>query len=333
MSSTNLSVLSSVSSWLSHDHAVFLITVLNTWGAAPRPAGSLFAFNLTQGQQIGSLSGGCVEEALIDHLVSLAELAAFSTLMPCLKRYGDAEDDSGISLPCGGVLELLIEPLQPVDSVHIDGLLNRLNEQKPACRKLMYTMNSRLVSRSIPDQLSQPGKFPVLQFDPLTFTLQHRLDPTYRLLIVGAGDVAYYLSDMARSVEFSVTLCEPRVDILNRLPDHYRAQHAIVNALPDDLIRKEFNDEFTAIVCLSHDPRVDDMALIEALQHSRAFYVGAMGSLNTSQARRQRLRSLGLNESHLSKLNAPIGLDISSKTPPEIAISILAQLIRQRGSH
>lgn len=333
MSSINLSVLSTVSAWLSKEHSVFLITVLNTWGAAPRPAGSLFAFNVTQGKQIGSLSGGCVEEDLIDYLVNMTQLNAFSTLKPCLKRYGHGEDKSGISLPCGGVLELVIEPLREEDSTHVDDLLDLLNNQKPACRTLKYTMDSGQVNLSILGQLSQPGKFPTLQFDSLTFTLLHRLDPAYRLLIIGAGDVAYYLSDMASSVEFSVTLCEPRIDILNRLPDHYRAQHTIVNALPDDLIRKEFNDEFTAIICLSHDPRIDDMALIEALQHSQAFYVGAMGSLNTSQARRKRLLSLGLSEAHLYRLNAPIGIDISSKTPPEIAVSILAQLIKQRVNH
>lgn len=333
MSSINITTLSCVAEWLKKNQSVFLATVINTWGASPRPVGSLFAFNATEKKQIGSLSGGCIEEHLIQYLMEIHECGNFSLLKPFLKRYGADDKDLTIFLPCGGVLELLIEPLSSdQDTVHILTLLKRLKKQQQVFRYLSFEPSPAGVIRSVLKQHQFSKKDPVLQFDPLRRTLLHRLDPTYRLLIVGAGDVAHHLIQAARSVEFAVTLCEPRTEILNRLPEAYRSNCSIENTLPDDLIKARFNDEFTAIVCLSHDPRVDDMALLEALENSSAFYIGAMGSVKTSEARRQRLQSLGLNAQNLARLHAPIGLNISSKTPSEIAISIIAELISKRFS-
>ena len=329
MSSLNITVLSSVSRWLSQRNPVFLVTVIKTWGAAPRPVGSLFAFNLSEGSQTGSLSGGCVEEDLLQYLSQLTVDADFSSLKPHLKRYGDAQDNSGIRLPCGGVLELLIEPLSTFDLKVINHLLDQLTKHQAACRRLEYNKLSGMVQRTVFTADPQE-RLPVLAFDSESFTLVHRLNPSFRLLIVGAGDVARYLAEFAATVDFTVTLCDPRKDVLKRLPELNESSFNIVNALPDDLIRGDFKDHYVAIVCLSHDPRVDDMALIEALQSSNAFYVGAMGSANTSANRRERLLSLGITEAELAKLRAPIGLDIHSKTPPEIAISIAAELIKQR---
>lgn len=339
MSSINITVLSTVSAWLEKNQFVFLVTVINTWGASPRPIGSLFAFNAQAQKQIGSLSGGCIEEHLIEHLVEKMHLLtksqsdSFSSLKPFLKRYGADDKELNISLPCGGVLELLIEPLSSAeDALHISTLLKRISKQQQVFRHLNFRATEASVVRSVLDKHELTQQSQVLQFDRENAVLIHRLDPAYRLLIVGAGDVAHYLIQAAASVEFAVTLCEPRKEILNRLPEIYQSNVSVVNALPDDLIKAHFNDEFTAIVCLSHDPRVDDMALLEALENSRAFYIGAMGSVKTSEARCKRLKSLGLNKENLARLHAPIGLDISSKTPPEIAISIIAQLINKRFS-
>ena len=334
MSSINITVLSSVAQWLKKQHSVFLVTVIHTWGASPRPVGSLFAFNLQEQQQVGSLSGGCIEEHLIQYLVEKSQSEPALLKQPILKRYGAADGDLAISLPCGGILEVLIELLStPADNEHIDILLNNLNKQQRVMRCVEYNNTEQTILRSAiyPSESFQHNS--VLLSDPVRGLLQHCLAPSYRLLIVGAGDIAHYLKQAAVTVEFAVTICEPRKEILQRLPGIYQLNTEIINALPDDLIKSSFNDAFTAIVCLSHDPRVDDMALLEALTNSKAFYIGAMGSLKTSEARRMRLRSLGLNDTELSRLYAPIGLDISSKTPSEIAISIMAQLISKRFAH
>lgn len=341
MSSINITVLSALSAWLEKGQAAYLVTVINSWGASPRPIGSLFAFNAEKQKQIGSLSGGCIEDHLIQYLVEKMHLAEksqssrFAVMKPFLKRYGadDKDKELNISLPCGGVLELLIEPLSSAaDALHVNTLLDRLKNRQTVVRHVKFLVSEESVIRSVIGRHEQTQQDRVLQFDPENSSLTHRLDPAYRLLIVGAGDVAYYLIQAAASLEFMVTLCEPRKEILNRLEETSQSIVSIVNELPDDLIRSGFNDEFCAIVCLAHDPRVDDMALLEALENSRAFYIGAMGSAKTSDSRRKRLLSLGLKLEQLQRLHAPIGLDISSKTPPEIAISIMAELIHKRAN-
>lgn len=332
MSSINISVLTTVSTWLSKGDSVFLVTVIRTWGASPRPVGSLCAFNINLHKQTGSLSGGCVEDDLISYLYRLDAETDFQNLKPHLKRYGDAQDNSGIRLPCGGVLELLIEPLQAEDQHFINNLLTKLCKHEATYRQLSFDRKSGKVERISLDDNCHVTQGEVLKFDEDAFTLLQRLNPGFRLLIVGAGDVAGYLGEFAAKVDFSVTLCEPRKEVLKRLPEISDVFSNIVYSLPDDLIRNDFRDEYTAIVCLSHDPRVDDMALMEALQNSKAYYIGAMGSAKTSQTRRQRLLSLGLSEKQIAPLHAPIGMDIHSKTPPEIAISIIAELIKHRVS-
>ena len=334
MSSINITVLSSVVQWLKKQQSVFLVTVIHTWGASPRPVGSLFAFNLQEQQQVGSLSGGCIEEHLIQFLVEKSQSEPALLKQPLLKQYGAADGDLVISLPCGGILEIHIEPLSSLaDIEHIDTLLNCLRKQQPVTRCVQYNDAEHTILRSVITPSKSVQQNSVLLYDPEHGSLEHRLAPSYRLLIVGAGDIAYYLQQAAVTVEFAVTVCEPRKEIVQRLPSIYQSSTEIINTLPDDLIKSSFNDAFTAIVCLSHDPRVDDMALLEALANSNAFYIGAMGSLKTSEARRMRLRSLGLNDTELSRLHAPIGLNISSKTPSEIAISIMAELISKRFSH
>ncbi|HEY9120319.1 MAG TPA: XdhC family protein, partial [Marinobacter sp.] len=153
--------------------------------------------------------------------------------------------------------------------------------------------------------------------------LRHGLAPEFRLLLVGAGEVARYVGEFARAADFSVMLCEPRSRfsegwVYTGLP--------LVQALPDDLVSRSFSDPWAGVLALAHDPRVDDMALLAALK-SRASYIGAMGSVRTSAQRRERLASLGVTDEQLARLRAPIGIDIPSKTPAEIAISVVADLI------
>jgi xanthine dehydrogenase accessory factor len=148
----------------------------------------------------------------------------------------------------------------------------------------------------------------------------------YRLLLLGAGDVARYVAEMALALEYDVMLCDPRPQYL----DNWDVEGVETTPrLPDDVVREGFSNPYSGIIALAHDPRVDDMALMEALK-TKAFYIGAMGSERTSAARRERLPELGLSEDEIDNLRAPIGLQIESKTPAEIAISIMAEVTAVR---
>lgn len=339
MNSLNFKVIKTVCEWLEQGERVFFVTVLNTWGASPRPVGSLFAFNVDKVKQVGSLSGGCVEEDLIQFLAKKALVLKQEkdtsdkynnqkSPLYFLKLYGDKDGDrERYLLPCGGTLELLIEPL--FDKCQYDHFLKiqtYLTAHKPIARVVNF-LNSEL-SYALAVDKKIHNKSQVLVFNHDAPQLFHRLDPMYQLLIVGAGDVAYYVTKLANSLDFTVTICEPRKEYAERLISLDDTE--IHYCLPDDLIRTTFSESNTAIICLAHDPKVDDMALIEALTNTKAFYVGAMGSMKTTENRMRRLKALGLEESQIARLHAPIGIDIHSKTPQEIAISIIAELISVR---
>ena len=146
-------------------------------------------------------------------------------------------------------------------------------------------------------------------------------------MLIGAGQVSLYLADMAQKLDYQVIVCDPRQEMLDQWHvDGVR----LTNEMPDDAVRQFSQDNFSAIIALTHDPRIDDMGLMEALK-TRAFFVGAMGSTRTSAKRRGRLLQLDLTETEINRLHAPVGLPIGSKTPAEIAIAILAQLTALRG--
>ncbi len=339
MNSLNYDVIASVCNWLEKGDAVFFVTVLQTWGASPRPEGSLFAYNATKTIQVGSLSGGCIEEDLVGKLNQSYLSSTLANTIETkhqeaffLKRYGDSEGDGEqYLLPCGGVLELLIEPLKgDIDYKHFSELKQYLSCFQRIARQIHFDTKDKLYRLLTEEQVSLSDK--IISFKTQKKELYHRLDPSYQLLIIGAGDVTNYLADIAKSLEFKVSICEPRAAYNSRI--QFNSDKVdFKTCLPDDLIRSDFLSSHTAIVCLAHDPKIDDMALLEALTNSDAFYIGAMGSKKTTQNRITRLKSLGLSASQLAKLRAPIGIHINSKTPQEIAISILADLINARHSH
>jgi len=318
MHSINLSVIRSVCTWLQQGEIVWYATIVNTWGASPRPVGSLFAYSPGLDAVAGSLSGGCIEQDLIEALKH-REIS----ILPQVKRYGVNEEEvRRFQLPCGGQIELMLECLKPeADCLsHFEILESRLLARKRVVRSLMLSSGKYAVEIE-PSQNNEN-----LQLTKRL--MKHTLGPEYRLLIVGVGEVTRYLIPLALAVEFAVTVCDSRKDFIER--NRYLDEGIeVIACLPDDLVRAQFNDAYCAIVALAHDPRVDDLALMEALV-SDAFYVGAMGSAKTTENRIKRLSSLGINSAQLGKLHAPIGLNIKSKTPPEIAISIISQLIEQR---
>lgn len=271
----------------------------------------------TDGFIVGSLSGGCVEEDLIEKL----QRGALARHRPQFFRYGESDEEAEqLGLPCGGHLDIVIEPLEPEPQTvdHFNQINDRLVNRKLAARSLDVKSAERQVE---PVDLFEP-----FSFDYERMRLRQTHGPSHQLFIIGASMVSQYVANLAKTLEYQVTVCDPRGGKLKEL-DCDGVE--LVQGMPDDVIRERANDSRTAIVALTHDPRIDDMGLMEAFETS-AYYIGAMGSSRTSQKRLERLRALEIDEEELDRLHAPIGIPIGSKTPPEIAISILAEVIAER---
>jgi xanthine dehydrogenase accessory factor len=315
LQSLNSSVIAAVYGWLTAGRTVWLATIVETVGSSPRPAGSLLAIS-DAGQWIGSVSGGCLEEDLIQRLLGDAD--SDDGNWPRLIDYGiEAHDQDRFRLPCGGRIRLLVEKLVPAKArEHFHELQQKLQARQRLVRKVDIATGQCSV-----ESLQAMAE---IELDELA--LRHKMGPETRLLIIGTGEVSRYVARFALANEFVVTLCEPR-DIFREGWDEPAVE--IVQQLPDDLVMERFADTSSAVVALAHDPRIDDMALLAAL-NSSAFYIGAMGSRRTTAQRRQRLYELGIAPNQLNRLHAPIGFDIGSKAPAEIAIAILAQLLAER---
>jgi xanthine dehydrogenase accessory factor len=306
------SVIRDVLTWLDEGQRVWLCTIVETWGSSPRPEGSWLAIS-ESGQWSGSVSGGCLEEDL------LRRTARTGPDSPQVVDYGITNDDRDtFRLPCGGRIRLLVEPLSSIYSRdHIQAIATALARRQPLARRVRLQGMPELVRPQTDAHMS-------VQFDGKE--LLHILQPECRLLLIGAGEVARYVTEFATAADFDVTLCEPR----ETFADGWSYAHIpLTRKLPDDLIVENFNDVWSGVLALAHDPRIDDMGLLAALALP-GFYVGAMGSQKSSEARRQRLSSLGLDKKALDRLRAPVGINIPSKTPVEIAISVVADLITAR---
>ncbi len=307
MDSVDLEVLRSSVRWQEQGHRVLLVTVVRTWGSSPRPEGAMLAVR-DDGLVVGSVSGGCIEDDLIDRVRRLGITADH----PESVKYGiSAEEAHRFGLPCGGTIELVTEPLKPASG--IAELLDAVEHGKLVARKLdMATGKATLGPAAAADGLA---------FDGSTLLTIH--GPRYRMLVIGAGQLSKYLCQIAVGLGFQVTVCDPREEYTETwdIPGV-----SMVRTMPDDTVTDMNLDERCAVIALTHDPKLDDLALMEALR-TRAFYVGALGSRRNNQARRERLKEFDLNEVQLARLHGPVGIFIGSRTPPEIAISILAEVV------
>lgn len=306
MDSLDLQVLKQARDWFIGGEPVWLVTVIETWGSAPRPAGALLALR-GDGLVVGSVSGGCVEDDLIDR-VRQGERVGH----PSLITYGVTKEEAArFGLPCGGNLRLVQEPLQSV--AWIDEVLER-------------TARHELVSRSLELATGAVTVEPASRSERFSFDgerLRALFGPRWRMLIIGAGQLSRVLAQMALALDFEVICCDPR--------EEYHLTWDIPGttfskAMPDDLVTELQLDPNSAVMAVTHDPKLDDMALLEALK-SPAFYVGALGSRSNTAARKQRLKLFDLSDAEIDRLHGPIGLDIGSRTPAEIAVSILAEVV------
>ena len=311
MDNVDLSVLRSAIDWRSTGHRVTLGTVVRTWGSAPRPVGAMVVIR-DDGQIVGSVSGGCVEDDLVEKVMA-GKIAAEH---PEIATYGvKTEDAQRWGLPCGGTLHLVFETLS--DASRLEELERMISRHELAVRTLDLATGK--VS------LHPGNRNDTLSFDGSTLRTIH--GPQYRLLLIGAGQVSQYLASMAQMLGYQVTVCDPREEYASGYSDVRDV--TFTREMPDDaVIAMEF-DTHTACVALTHDPKLDDLALMEALK-SPAFYVGALGSRANNDKRRTRLAEFDLSESEIARLHGPVGLYLGSKTPPEIAVSVLAEMTAVR---
>jgi xanthine dehydrogenase accessory factor len=306
MDGVDLEVLRKSTEWLGSGKRVLLVTVVKTWGSSPRPPGALLAVR-EDGIVVGSVSGGCIEDDIVER--SRRE-GAFIT-RPQAVTYGvSAEDARKFGLPCGGTIQLVLEPLTTAS--RIGELLDAIEQGKLVARSL--DLDSAVVSLAPADAAD------ALAFDGQTLTTVH--GPRYRMLVIGAGQLSKYLAQIAIGLDYQVTVCDPREEYTETwdIPGI-----TLVTTMPDDTVIAMHLDERCAVVALTHDPKLDDLALMEALK-SPAFYVGALGSRANNAKRRERLREFDVSADEIARLHGPIGLYIGSRTPPEIAISILAEI-------
>lgn len=307
MDSTDLQVLKSTVEWLDAGRRVALATVVETWGSSPRPPGAWMALR-DDGAIAGSVSGGCVEEDLVQR----ARSAARAWTKPEIVTYGATPAEAvRFGLPCGGTVRLVVE--HAPDESALREIAARLGQRELVARTLDVASGHTL--------LGPAGREERLFFDGMLLRTIH--GPQWRLLIIGAGQVSQYLAQMALALDYEVMVCDPRAEYR----DAWRIEGTtFVPGMPDDVVLDTGLDGRSAVVALTHDPKLDDLALIDALR-TPAFYIGCLGSQRNTAMRKKRLRQhFDLGEEELGRLHGPAGLPIGSHTPPEIAVSILAEM-------
>lgn len=316
MENLDVMVLRTLRDWRRAGKRALLATVVRTWGSSPRPVGSIMAL-CEDGAVVGSVSGGCIEDDLIyRHTQAYAGKEPGHQIPsgpPGFVKYGVSADEAHrFGLPCGGTLELLLE--YDPDAAALDALVRALEAGKLMRRSV------RLADGQVShDEAPAPEELRLGDT-----TLVNVFGPEYRMLLIGAGQLTEYLATMALFSGFAVTVCDPR--------EEYRGAWSVqgatvVSEMPDDVVTSFKPDRRSCVVALTHDPKLDDLALMEALK-TEAFYVGAIGSRRNNDARHQRMQEhFGLSAADLQRLRGPIGIYIGSKTPPEIAVSIMAEIL------
>ena len=324
MENLDVMVLRTLQGWRAAGRRALLATVVRTWGSSPRPVGSIMAL-CEDGSVVGSVSGGCIEDDLIDrHTRAYAQGAPTANAVgdkdhripsgpPTFVKYGVTADEAHrFGLPCGGTLELLLEYDPAPDSLAT--LITALEAGSLMQRSVRLVDGAvTLTPAAAPTEL-------VVDAERLTNTF----GPEYRMLLIGAGQLAEYLATMALFNGFAVTVCDPR--------EEYRGSWnvpaaTVVSDMPDDVVLAFKPDRRSCVVALTHDPKLDDLALLEAL-NTDAFYVGGIGSRHNNEPRRARmLQHVDQTQAILKRLRGPIGIYIGSKTPPEIAVSVMAEIL------
>jgi xanthine dehydrogenase accessory factor len=312
LNGTDREILETALNWLETGHRPALVTVARTWGSSPRPVGSLMLMR-DDGAYCGSVSGGCVEE----DLVARYRDAQLGDALPTLVDYGiNQAQATRLGLPCGGRLELLVE---------------RLDSPHPLRMLLDRTRANALMARRVCLNTGEVSLHPASAGDEFCYAegyLSKVFGPHWQLLLIGAGHLSRYVAQIALMLDYRVMVCDPRDSYE---PDNLEEYVERLDCMPDEAVQRCAGNPRCVVLALTHDPKLDDMALLDALQ-SAAFYVGAIGSKQNSDSRRKRLRTLGVTVEQLQRLHAPVGLPIGSRSPPEIAVSIMAEITALRNA-
>lgn len=339
-------VLDSLETWRQNNEEIAVATVVKTWGSAPRPVGSKLVLTRSSGIA-GSVSGGCVEGAVIEEGISVLD-----TGKPSLLTFQVADEEAwDVGLPCGGTIQIFVEPLSALDGIY-GSLKQHLENRQPIAvvgtlkgppeyinRKLIVLEDGRVEGDlNIPAQtnlivstaLDMLGKETggILDLKEASLFIEV-YPPMPRLIIVGAVHIAEILVSIARTVGFDTIVVDPRRAFLTS--ERFPHASEMVPEWPSEALPGMDLNNSAYIVVLSHDPKLDDPALQVALR-SKARYVGAIGSQRTNQKRIERLRAAGLTDEQIVRLHAPIGLDIRARLPGEIALSIMAEVIQVRNN-
>ncbi len=321
MENLDVMVLRTLRDWRTAGKRGLLATVVRTWGSSPRPVGSIMAL-CEDGAVVGSVSGGCIEDDLIYRFTqayagkdSANEIPSGA---PGFVKYGITADEAHrFGLPCGGTLELLLE--YDPDASALAELVASLESGKLMQRAVRLSDGAVTLAQAL-----APAELDVSDAE-----LVNTFGPEYRMLMIGAGQLTEYLATMALFCGFAVTVCDPR--------EEYRGAWSVagvkvVSDMPDDVVTAFRPDRRSCVVALTHDPKLDDLALLEALK-TDAFYVGAIGSRRNNDARHDRMiEHFDQTEAGLARLRGPIGIYIGSKTPSEIAVSVMSEILAVKNS-
>ena len=307
MSNSDLEVLVTAVSWLKAGYNVELVTLVKSWGSAPRPVGSMVAIN-EDGRLVGSVSGGCIEKELATFTreTGTTDIVLHQICNEQARRFG---------MPSGGELSLLFEKLDDLDQ--LEAIIKSLNQRRRVLKEVDLASG---VIKHMPTERNEE-----LYFDGKV--VKKTLGPEWRLLLIGAGELSRLVAEMALTLDYQVLVCEPR----HHFASAWKVRGAPTDtSSPDDAVAALASDSRSAVVALTHDSNIDDLAVMQALS-SDSFYVGALGSRKNNSKRKERLVNVfGLDQQVVGQLHGPIGLDIGSKTPAEIAISILAEMTSVR---
>jgi xanthine dehydrogenase accessory factor len=303
--------------WHRDGQRAALATVMQTWGSAPRRAGAQLVVSGT-GDMMGSVSGGCVEGAVVVEALEALEDGA-----PRLLEYGVSDDDAfAVGLACGGTIKVLVEPIGAAMPVE---MLAELVDARASRTPAAYVVDVETWNRRL-DKSGHTARFAAdrsgVEEDGRTFVAIH--NPPLRLAIVGAVHIAQALVPMARIAGYDPVVIDPRAAFGSeaRFPGE-----RLISDWPDEALAEVGLDTRTALVLLTHDPKLDDPALHIAL-NSDTFYIGALGSTRTHAKRVARLQEAGFSADQIARIKGPVGLDIGAASPPEIAVSILAQMVQ-----
>jgi xanthine dehydrogenase accessory factor len=302
--------------WHRAGRGAVLATVVETWGSAPRPVGSQLVIS-GEGEMAGSVSGGCVEGAVVVEAMDAVGTGAGKML-----EFGVSDDEAfAVGLACGGRIRVWLEP---VGGALPEALLADLVAARTARRPVAYVVDTATGARRLDGREAHAERFRAdrsgMEEDGTTFVHVH--NPPLRMIVVGAVHIAQALLPMARMAGYDVSLVDPRPAFAQatRFPGE-----SVVEDWPDEALDALGLDARTAVVTLTHDPKLDDPAISRALR-SEVFYLGCLGSSRTHAKRVARLTEAGFTDDEIAKIHAPVGLDIGARSPAEIAVSILAQV-------